>query len=394
MSLEFRTAGESHGKGCLAILEGLPKGLPVDVEWIDRQLERRQSGHGRSARQRMERDRVELLGGVYRGCCIEAPVCLWIPNRVQGLEDLPELGRPRPGHADLAGCLRHGDRDIRANLERASARETAARVAAGALAQLLLREIGLEVLGHVVRIGEVEVPRERGEGLGSGPELRELRERVEQSSFAVLEPGVEGRMRGAIDSCARQGDSLGGLVEVVAADMPGGLGSFTQWNRKLDGRLAQALLSIPAIKACEIGMGIEAARLTGSQVHDPIRPDPAGGIARPTNNAGGLEAGVSNGEPLVLRAAMKPIATLRRPLPSVDLATGAAAEAAHERADICAVPAASVVGEAMVALVLADACLESFGGTSLEAFRRGHGEHQKRVARVLRKPRQGGGEAP
>ncbi len=395
MSLRFHTGGESHGRGGLAILEGLPKGLALDLDFINVQLARRQRGYGRSGRQGIEQDRVEVLGGSRGGHSLEAPLLLWIPNRDSTIEDREQLASPRPGHADLAGCLRHGDRDIRANLERASARETAARVAAGAVAQLLLRRLGCEVLGHVVGIGGVAVPGEPGEGLDSGEALAEARGRVEASDFGVRDPAVEAAMRARIDEARGLGDSVGGQIEVVATGLPAGLGSFAQWDARLDGRLAQALLSIPAIKSFEIGLGKEVGERLGSEIHDPILPasapaDPAmePGLAgtlpqRSSNRAGGLEAGISNGQPLVLRCSMKPIATIRRGLPSVDLETGEAVEAAYERSDVCAVPAAALVAEAMTALVLAQAALEIFGGASLEAFLQTAQAHGDRMARIL-----------
>jgi len=383
MSLAFSTAGESHGEGGLAFLDGLPKGLQLDEEFVRGQLRRRQAGYGRGGRQRLERDEAQFLCGVRRGQTLEAPLAIWIPNRDSRIDTTPDLTRPRPGHADLSGCLRHGDRDIRANLERASARETAARVAAGAVAQLLLREIGVEVLGHVVRIGPVASAGEPGVLVAADADLAALRGQVEASDCGVLEAALEPEMRAAIDAARSDRDSLGGCVEVVALGIPAGLGSFAQWDRRLDGRLAQALMSIQAIKAVEIGLGVDVGERRGSAVHDPIEPASGGGYRRPRNRAGGLEGGVTNGAPLVVRATKKPIATLRRPLRSVDLATGEAADAAFERSDVCAVPAAAVIAEAMVALVLADAALELFGGASIEAFCAGHVAHAARSARVV-----------
>ena len=393
MRLSFRSGGESHGRGVIAMIEGLPKGLRFDQDFVDAQLRRRQRGYGRGGRQRIESDHVEVLGGVYRDEVIEAPLCLLIPNRDDSIERMPTLTRPRPGHVDLAGCLRHGDRDIRSNLERASARETAARVAAGAVAQLLLREIGAEVLGHVVRIGDVAKTGEPGEGLEDLDALGGARAAVEQSDFGVFDASLEDPLKAAIDAAIQAKDSLGGVVEVVAIGLPPGLGSHAQWNQRLDGRLAQALMSIQAIKAVEIGIGTRAGELPGSQVHDAILPaDPAGaelGHRRGSNRAGGLEAGITNGQPLVVRATKKPIATLRQRLPSLDLDSGEAAESAFERSDVCAVPAASVIAEGMVALTLADAALELFGGASLGAFKSAHEAHMARAARVV-----GGAESP
>lgn len=384
--LSFRTGGESHGPGCLAVVEGLPKGLALDLDFVNAQLARRQRGYGRGGRQKIELDRVDVLGGAYRDATTEAPLCLWIPNRDHRLAQMPQLTRPRPGHADLAGCLRHGDRDIRANLERASARETAARVAAGAIAQLLLREIGVEVLGHVVRIGDVSVGGARGAELVDSEAVRAARERVEASELGLIDTGQEAAMRAAIDAAVRDKDTLGGVVEVVAAGVPPGLGSFSQWDQRLDGRLAQALMSIQAVKAVEIGLGRRAGDLAGSKVHDPIEPDPDRGYRRSSNHAGGIEGGVTNGEPVVLRVTKKPISTLRRPLPSLDLETGEVSEAAFERSDICAVPACAVIAEAMTALVLADAASALFGGASLAAFVAGCHGHTERARAVVERP--------
>jgi chorismate synthase len=284
--------------------------------------------------------------------------------------------------------LRHGDHDVRANLERASARETASRVAAGAVCQLLLRALGCEVLGHVVRIGDV------ASGLAAGAALHRVdlavvRDHVEASEVGVLDAALVAPMKAAIDQAKADRDTLGGVVEVVSTGVPPGLGTFAQWDRRLDGRLAQALMSIQAFKAVEIGAGVAVGRLRGSQVHDAILPDGAAGVQRPTNRAGGLEGGVSNGEPLVLRATKKPIATLRRPLDSVDLASGEAAAAAFERSDVCAVPAASVIAEAMVAIVLAEASLDLFGGASLDDFVARGQAHAARAAAI-----RGGSESP
>lgn len=382
MQFWWRTGGESHGKGCLAVLEGVPKDVVVDRDWIDGQLRRRQRGYGRSRRQKIETDSVEILGGVRHGRTLAGPVVLWVANRDATIEGKPELSRPRPGHADLSGCLRHGDRDIRANLERASARETAARVAAGALAALVLREIGVEVLGHAVAIGTVETSGARGLGVTTPAELTELRRKVEASELGVVDPSVEPAMKAEIDAASARGDTLGGIVEVVAAGVPPGLGGFTQWDRRLDARLAQAVMSIQAFKAVEIGLGVEVARRPGTQVHDAILPGPVA-ANRASNHAGGIEGGITNGQPVVLRGAKKPISTLRRPLASVDLATGEASEAGFERSDICAVPAASVIAEAMTALVLLEAALDLFGGATITAFREAARAHRARADDVV-----------
>jgi chorismate synthase len=391
--LRFTTAGESHGKGLVAIVEGLPAGLPVTADWIDRDLGRRMLGYGRGARMKIERDRVEILSGVRAGETLGSPVALLVRNRdwenwedVMAAEGTPgdlrrrRVTRPRPGHADLVGVLKYDRLDARDILERASARETVARVAAGALARRLLDEFGVDVGSHVVSLGGVRA--------AAPPELpRPLNEAADRSEIRVLDPAVEPEIIARIDRAKKDGDTLGGEIEVVARGVVVGLGSHVSWDRKLDARLAGILMSIPAVKGVEIGLGFEAARRPGSAVHDPIDADagagPAaadggppvpghvrGGFARRSNNAGGLEGGMTTGEPLVVRVAMKPISTLMAPLPTVDLASGAPASAQSERSDVTAVPAMGVIAEALVAIVLADAMLEKFGGDSLSEMRR------------------------
>jgi len=385
--LKFSTAGESHGKALVALVEGLPAGLPVSAEWVDRELVRRMQGYGRGARMKIERDHVEWLSGVRAGETLGSPVAMLIPNRDWGnwedvmAHEAAEPGelrrrrvtRPRPGHADLVGVLKYDRVDARDILERASARETTARVAAGALARRLLDEFGVEIGSHVVSLGGVTA--------ASPATLpTPLNEASDRSEVRVLDPAVEAEIVRRIDAAKKAGDTLGGEVEVVARGLVVGLGSHVSWDRKLDGRLAGMLMSIPAVKAVEIGMGVEAARRPGSQVHDPIdaaasaRPPAAGdaraGFRRRTNNAGGLEGGITTGEPLVIRVAMKPISTLMSPLPTVDLVTGQAANAQSERSDVTAVPAMGVIAEALTAFVLADAMLEKFGGDSLAEMRR------------------------
>jgi chorismate synthase len=387
--LRFSTAGESHGKALVALVEGLPAGLPVSAEWVDRDLLRRMQGYGRGARMKIERDRVEWLSGVRAGETLGSPVAMLIPNRDwANWEDIMaheaanpgelrrrRVTRPRPGHADLVGVLKYDRVDARDILERASARETTARVAAGALARRLLDEFGVEIGSHVVSLGGV---------LAAPPaELPvPLNDAADRSEVRVLDPAVEGEIIRRIDAAKKAGDTLGGEVEVVARGVVVGLGSHVAWDRKLDGRLAGALMSIPAVKAVEIGLGVESARRPGSAVHDPIDgassalPPSAGdaraGFRRRTNNAGGLEGGITTGEPLVIRVAMKPISTLMSPLPTVDLATGQPASAQSERSDVTAVPAMGVIAEALTAIVLADAMLEKFGGDSLAEMRRNY----------------------
>jgi chorismate synthase len=389
MHLRFSTAGESHGKALVALVEGLPAGLPVSAEAVDRDLRRRMQGYGRGARMKIEQDRVEWLSGVRAGETLGSPVAMLIPNRdwanwedvmAHEAADPGELRRrrvtrPRPGHADLVGVLKYDRVDARDILERASARETTARVAAGALARRLLDEFGVEVGSHVVSLGGVMVPRPA--------ELpTPLNAAADQSEVRVLDRSVEPEIIRRIDAAKKAGDTLGGEVEVVARGAVVGLGSHVSWDRKLDGRLAGALMSIPAVKAVEIGLGVEAARRPGSAVHDPIDPasnevppsagDTRAGFSRRTNNAGGLEGGITTGEPVVIRVAMKPISTLMSPLPTVDLATGQPANAQSERSDVTAVPAMGVIAEALTAFVLADAMLEKFGGDSLGEMRRNY----------------------
>ena len=383
-SLTFRTAGESHGRGLVALMEGLPAGLPLSMETdVDPELRRRQGGYGRGRRMQIECDRAQVIAGVRLGETLGSPLAMVVWNRdwdnwITAMSPEAPSGDvnpkalrphylPRPGHADLVGVLKYDRRDTRDVLERASARETAARVACGAVAKRLLKELGMRIGSHVISIGPEEAR--------PGPVLPEdINAAVDGDPVRCLDAEASARMCGAIDRAKEEGDTLGGIFEVVASGVPAGLGSYVSWDRKLDGRLAWALMSIQAIKGVEIGAGFHGARRPGSGVHDAIVPSPekprSGGLGRESNRAGGLEGGVSTGEPLLLRAAMKPISTLRKPLPSVDLRDGSVGDAAVERSDVCAVPAAAVVGEAMVALVLADAVLEKFGGDSLGELRR------------------------
>jgi chorismate synthase len=367
--LRFLTAGESHGPALTGIVEGVPAGLPLRTEDVDLDLRRRQGGYGRSGRQKIEKDHVEFFGGVEQDRTTGAPLALRIENRDwanQQRREKPRLTVPRPGHADLAGALKYRLDDMRTVLERASARETAMRVAVGAIAKRLLAEFDILVASQVVEIGGVSVePADL-----SDPEARE---RIEQSEVRAAEG--EEALIARIDEARRARDTVGGIFEVQVLGVPVGLGSFVQWDRKLDGRLAQAVMSIQAIKGVEIGSAFENARTPGTRVHDGIVPGPDG-PSRSTNRAGGLEGGVTNGQPIVVRAAMKPISTTLTPMPSVNVDTGEEALAQYQRSDICAVPAASVVGEAMVAIVVADAFLEKFGGDSISEIR----DHFRRPA--------------
>ena len=378
--LRFLTAGESHGRALVVILEGIPAGLALDFPALDRELRRRQGGYGRGRRMAIESDKAQILSGVRRGETIGGPIAMTIENRdwvnwqyTMSLEADPPadaggahraaVTRPRPGHADLAGIAKFGREDVRDILERASARETTARVAAGAIARQLLAAAGVGLTSHVFRVGAAAIPSERTVTFAEAAAFDD------NSPLRCVDSDVERQMIAEIDSAREAGDTRGGAFEIIATGVPPGLGSYTQWDRKLDGRLAQALMSIPAIKAVGVGLGPETAARPGSRVHDEILPDDSGAhptnVSRPTNNAGGLEGGVTNGEELRVSAWMKPISTLMKPLRSVDLTTMTEAGAAIERSDVCAVTAAAVVGEAMVALTLAAALVEKFGGDSM-----------------------------
>jgi chorismate synthase len=384
--LRYLTAGESHGRGLVAILEGMPSNVPVTAAEIDGDLIRRMGGYGRGGRMKIERDRVEILGGVRHGLTLGSPISLLVWNRdwehwkatmaVEGeaagrTGERPPMTRPRPGHADLAGALKYDHRDVRNVLERASARETAARVAVGAVCKCLLRQFGIRVVSHVVELGGI---RARTEGL----DLDALVAAAEGSPVRCADPEAGAAMMARIDEARARGTSLGGVFEVLATDVPVGLGSHVHWDRRLDARLAGGLMSIQAIKGVEIGLGFEAARRFGAEVQDEIFYDAgrlagaSGGFTRRTNHGGGLEGGMTTGQPLVVRAAMKPIATQVNPLASVDLLTKQGGRAGVERTDVTAVPAAGVVGEAVVAFELAAALGEKLGGDSLSELLRNH----------------------
>ncbi|MCH2183548.1 MAG: chorismate synthase [Mariniblastus sp.] len=362
--LRYLTAGESHGKTMLAIVDGFPAGMKIDLEAINFELARRQGGYGRGGRQKLETDEIEFLGGTWKNETLGSPIAFQVINRDYKLERLKELPRPRPGHGDLSGSLKYLT-SIRGILERASARETCVRVAAGALSRQLLAAFGIELLGYVRQLGHCEIRSQPGD-------LTQHRQLRDASDIYSLNPDQDDQVKQLIDETKAAGDTLGGVVEVRAEGMPFGLGTHAQWDRKLDGRLAQAVMAVQAIKGVEIGMGFEAARLPGSQVHDPIQFDADSvpshdlGFKRPSNNAGGLEAGMTNGQPLVVRAAMKPISTLQKPLESIDMATKQPSTASYERSDTCAVPACSVIIENVVAFELATALVEKFGNDSLQ----------------------------
>jgi chorismate synthase len=410
MNYTFKTAGESHGRGLVALIEGVPAGLRLSVEHdVDPELKRRQGGYGRGDRMKIEQDRAEVLAGIRLGETIGAPIALLVWNRDwenwrvamaheapagdASEHDLRRVHLPRPGHADLVGVLKYGRDDARDILERASARETAARVAAGAVAKRLLDELGITIGSHIVRLGDVVAspPPEWPADLNAASDASPLR---------TLDRDAEQRMVEAVDAAREAGDTLGGEFEVVVAGLPAGLGSYVAWDRRLDGRLAGALMSIPAMKGVEIGLGFEAARRRGSNVHDEIEYDPSwsirrtGGYKRLSNNAGGLEGGMTTGAPLVARVAMKPLSSLMQPLKSVDLRTKKRADAIRERSDVAALAAAGVVGEAVTAMVLADAILEKFGGDSMAELRRNLEGYEDELERRSRELREAAEDAP
>ena len=395
--IRFTTAGDSHGQALVSILEGMPAGIPLLAAHIDADLVRRQQGYGRGRRMQIEKDSAEILSGVRAGETLGGPIAMLIRNRdwknwqeimdpaprdddTDGALRRRAVTRVRPGHADLTGILKYDRDDARDILERASARETTARVAAGAIARRLLAELDVAIGSHLVHLGGVDAkrPAELPEDINDVSDASQLR---------TLDAEAEAAMIERIDAAKKSGNTLGGVCEVVVTGLPVGLGSHVSWDRKLDGRLGAAMMSIPAVKGVEIGMGFGAARVTGAEVHDEIALAPgrtrAGNVKRATNNAGGLEGGMTTGEPLVVRVAMKPISTLMRPLGTIDVATGAAAAATAERSDVTAVPAMGVIAEAMAALVLADAMLEKFGGDSLTETRRNLDGYLSHVAARL-----------
>lgn len=374
--LRYLSAGESHGRGLTVILEGLPAGLPLTAEEINLQLSRRQKGYGRGGRMKIENDTAEITSGVRHGRTIGSPVSMWIANKdwqswqnEMCVEPQTSDGKkivlcPRPGHADLAGGLKYNHRDLRNILERASARETVARVAAGAVARVLLGEFGITIAGHVICIGGIFASDKQ-------PALHVIAKKSEQDELRCIDPAVSKRMKKKIDEARKNGDSVGGIFEVIACGVPPGLGSHVQWDRKLDGRLAGAVMSIQAIKGVEIGNGFKGGLCFGSEAHDEIYYNKAKKtFFHKTNRAGGLEGGISNGEPIVIRAVMKPISTLYRPLHSVRIDSKKGVTASVERSDICAVPSASVIAENVTALEIANAFLEKFGGDSVKEVRR------------------------
>jgi chorismate synthase len=386
--LRFVTAGESHGQALVAWISGFPAGVPIDLDFVKRELHRRQLGYGRGGRQKIERDAADIFAGVRHGKTIGAPIALRVDNRdwanwekalpvedTEGADGAQRpLTAPRPGHADLAGALKFNFHDARYVLERASARETAARVAAGALAKLFLREFGAAVLSHTIAVGHARLERD-----ATWKEIEAVCSNLE-SPLRCVDEAVEAKMKAEVDQVLRAGDSVGGIFEVVAHGIPPGLGSHAQWDEKLDARLARAVMSIQAVKAVELGTGVANATSYGSQVQDEITYDSASKrFGRSSNRAGGLEGGITNGQDIVLRGYLKPISTLRRPLRTVDMKTKEPVKAAYERSDVCVVPAAGVAGESMIALELAGAFIEKFGGDSITETRRNYDGYMQQL---------------
>jgi len=385
MKFRFLTAGESHGKCLTVIIEGMPSGIEINPDYINLQLARRQQGYGRGGRMKIEKDKASITSGVRHGFSTGAPIAVVIENKdwenwtvamscepvdthnsdVKKILDEKKISRVRPGHADLAGALKYNHDDVRNILERSSARETAARTTVGAFAGLLLKQFNIEIFSHVIELGSVKADK------NNLPEnYSQLREMAENSDLRCADEQAASQMRKIIDTAAEEGNTLGGIFEVIALNLPIGLGSFVHWDRRLDGQLAQAVMSIPAIKSVSIGLGEDAGRLPGSQVHDEIFiKGEENDYTRKTNNAGGIEGGMSNGMPLIIKAAMKPIPTMKKPLNSINLETGEPQSAHFERSDTCALSAAAVVGESMIAIVLADAFLDKFGGDSFREIK-------------------------
>ena len=394
-TLRYLTAGESHGKALIGILEGIPSGLSLSAEDINRDLGRRQMGYGRGGRMKIESDHAEILSGVRWGKTIGSPITLLIENKdyrnwLKGMspyaEDdgsIPAVTRPRPGHADLTGAIKYYHHDMRNVLERSSARETAVRVALGAVAKKFLQAFHITIGSFVIQIGTIRVKGLRDKGVKGSSEssrtLESIFKKAEKSPVRCPDEQAAKKMTTLIDRIMKSGDSLGGVFEVFATGVPAGLGSYIQWDRRLDGRLAQALMSIQAIKGVEAGLGFEMSKRSGSEVMDEIFYSHHYGYYRKTNNAGGMEGGMTDGMPIILRAAMKPIPTLRRPLRSIDITTKKPVEAAYERSDICAVPAAGVIGEAMVALTITEAFLEKFGGDSMKEIQQHYDSYVRHI---------------
>jgi len=393
MKFRFLTAGESHGKCLTAIIEGVPAGIEIDIDFINGELARRQQGYGRGGRMLIEKDKAEITSGVRHGITTGAPIALVILNKdwenwtipmsttpvdlndkdICDLISQKRITKVRPGHADLAGAFKYNHTDVRNILERSSARETAVRVAVGAVAQCVLNKFNIEIFSHVVQIGSVKIDEKN-----IPQDFAKLKSQAENSELRCADTNTTQKMKEIIDLAGKEGDTLGGIFEVIALNLPVGLGSFVQWDKRLDGQISQAMVSVPAIKSVNIGIGEEAGKIEGSKAHDEIFPkENSADYLRQTNFAGGIEGGMSNGMPILVRAAMKPIPTLRKPLKSIDLETGKEHIAHYERSDVCAVSAASVVGEAMLAIVLANAFLEKFGGDSFAEIKNNYENYKK-----------------
>ncbi len=373
--IRYLTAGESHGEALVTIVDGFPSGIGLNEGDIDAELRRRQGGYGRSKRMKIEKDSARILSGTRGGKTTGSPIAIIISNKDwKNWKEEEKVTTPRPGHADLSGAIKYGEVDLRNVAERASARETAARTAVGAMAKILLRELGISVFSHVISIGGVKA-------VATGVTPEKIIEAQKRELLSCIDPAAEELMIVEIDKAAAKGDSLGGIFEIIATGVPIGLGSYTHWDHRLDGRLSQAVMSIQAIKGVEIGLGFESARRVGSKVHDEIFYNRRG-FYRKTNNAGGIEGGVTNGEQIVIRAAMKPIPTLQTPLKTVDIITKKAVTATKERADVCAVPAASVVGEAVVAIEIARAMQDKFGGDTIDEMKRNCASYEDYIRKL------------
>lgn len=371
--LRYLTAGESHGKCLVTILEGIPAGLKFDTDFVNRELKRRQMGYGRGGRMQIEQDVVDLLGGTRKGLTLGSPISMRIENKDYKIEELPVVNNPRPGHADLTGGLKYNQHDVRNILERSSARETTARVAVGAVCKLFLAEFGIEIGSHIIQIGTVRAT------VNSNPDFKQVLEKAETSPVRCANPEAEKKMMQLIDQMKEAGDTLGGVFEIVATGVPVGLGSCMHYDRKLDSLIGAGILSIQAVKAVEIGEGVLAASQPGSAVHDEIFYNKESGFYRDSNASGGFEGGMTNGEPILVRGFMKPLSTLRSAMMSVNVVTKEPFKATVERSDVCSVPSAGIIGEAVVAFELARAFLEKFGGDSLTETKRNYEGYLKQV---------------
>lgn len=376
--LNYYTSGESHGKCIITTISGLPYGIPINTNFINSELQRRQGGYGRSERMKVEKDRVEILSGIRNNKTIGGPITLMTKNKVANIKELDSITKPRPGHADLAGAMKFGINDARDISERASARETVGRVAAGALANYILSLFNIHTLGYVVEIGGITIDLRISEPI-------ELKKRRSESIFYCLDKKFDSKIKKKIDFAKRQGDTLGGVFEVVAFNVPAGLGSFISWDTRLDGNIAKALMSVLTVKGVEIGLGFKVSKMLGSKVHDEIIFKENGIIGRTGNNAGGIEGGMSNGEPIVARAVCKPIPTLRKPLRTVDLESKKSTFTDYERSDICVIPSASVIGEAVVGFEIAKVFFDKFAGDTFEEVTERYNIYKEKLGQLFKK---------